>query len=156
MLLDFFRNSTLSLLFAFTCIICFTILLSGLQIDHLKCHPNAKLNCKIIQNNSMLYATVNSIVYQKGKFYFVVDDQKLLYCFRFEIKWGGLFITILLYRHILDSGIHMLSATFLVLLRVEFSKPKLKISITITKALKLRSFGASKLHMGGFFFTIFL
>lgn len=68
MLLDFFRNSTLSLLFAFTCIICFTILLSGLQIDHLKCHPNAKLNCKIIQNNSMLYATVNSIVYQKGKF----------------------------------------------------------------------------------------
>ena len=28
--------------------------------------------------------------------------------------------------------------------RVEFSKPKLKISITITKASKLRSFGASK------------
>ena len=28
-------------------------------------------------------------------------------------------------------------------IRVEFSKPKLKISITITKASKLRSFGAS-------------
>ena len=129
MLLDFFRNSTLSLLFAFTCIICFTILLSGLQIDHLKCHPNAKLNCKIIQNNSMLYATVNSIVYQKGKFYFVVDDQKLLYCFRFEIKWGGLFITILLYRHILDSGIHMLSATFL----VQYKVIKWKLYVTPKK-----------------------
>ena len=35
--------------------------------------------------------------------------------------------------------------------RVEFSKPKLEISITITKALKLLSFGASYGHMGAHF-----